>query len=122
MKISCLKTKELFSIRVYHSLPVYNRWNRLEGTLCIYCRKGSFEMGIDGQEYRLKVGSTAICQPDYLVWFADDSRNLEFALILLSDELLVDIKNTTPSVLHAFLKKNFYFCKQITIFESIFKS
>lgn len=106
MKVFCLKTKELFSIRVYHSLPAYDQWNRLEGTLCIYCRKGNFEMNIDGQGYRLKPGSIAICQPGSLVRFTDDSRNLEFVLILLSDELLADIRIPYPAYFMLFFKEH----------------
>lgn len=106
MKVFCLKNKELFSIRVYHSLPAYDQWNRLEGTLCIYCRKGNFEMDIDGQGYRLKPGSIAICQPGSLVRFTDDSRNLEFVLILLSDELLADIRIPYPAYFMLFFKEH----------------
>lgn len=77
------KQRIILQLRVYHSLPVYDQWNRLKGTLCIYCRKENFEMDIDGQGYGLKPGSIAICQSGSPVRFTDDSRNLEFVLILL---------------------------------------
>ncbi len=63
-------------------------------------------MDIDGQKYRLKAGSIAICQPGSLVRFADDSRNLEFVLMLLSDELLVDIRIPYPAYFMLFFKKH----------------
>lgn len=63
-------------------------------------------MDIDGQKYRLKAGSIAICQPGGLVRLADDSRNLEFVLMLLSDELLADIRIPYPAYFMLFFKEH----------------
>lgn len=106
MKISSLKTNELFYAGTYCSLPAYERWSELESTLCIYCRKGRMEMDIDSRKCILEARSLVFCVPGSLVRFRKGSRDMEIVLMILPDELLADCRIPYPACLMLFFKHN----------------
>ena len=92
MKIPCLNMNEDLSVRIYHSISDYDWWGCPKNMVILFCRKGKIKMSIDSEIYELSPCSVVFLSPGNLIHFIKGSEELEFTLVMFSEDFLSGLK------------------------------
>lgn len=106
MEFLCLNTDEGFSLRVCRSISDYVWWGYPEHIVILFCRKGRLKMSVDSELHELSFSSLIFLSPGNLIHFIEESEDMEFVSIILSEKLLLDLTVPDLSWLLLYFKKH----------------